>query len=900
MCQICVNAGRNFHSADGSGGGGVSPLGLNANERGGSTSNGKPSLTVEGGGLTLSRDIGGWGAGVNLTFAFRSTAPTTMPDDTVGFTRFNEAQIAQTLLALQSWSDVANITFTRVNGTDGYSNNATLLLSNYASGSDGAAAFAYLPDQYRDTDFTDVSGDSWYNSSLLYNSNPFYQNYGRLVLVHEIGHSIGLSHPGNYNAGEGDPSYADADYHEDSLQYTTMSYWDETETGANHQGVYAAAPLLDDISAIQFLYGANMTTRTGDTVYGFNSNTDRDFYTASNASSKLVMAVWDAGGYDTLDMSGYAVNQVIDLRQGNFSNVGGGTANVAIAIGAVIERAIGGSGADTIYGQSFGATVERADLVKAAGTVNGSIATAVSLDGAFDREFSANVISSTNIPHATVRAVSNGGFEYYAFTAQAGANIIVDLDGTSANLDAFLYVLNSNGGQVAFNDDRGNDAGSDARTDSALQFIASSTGVYYVVVGAYGTQTTASPLSAGDRYTLNVSVSSATVQASGALVGSRLDGMAGDDTLIGHDGDDTLVGGAGADRMQGGRGNDAYYVDNVGDTVVEAANQGADTVFSTIEFSLAGLANVENLTLQGTARINATGNALDNRLVGNSAANTLDGGAGADRMEGGSGNDTYFVDNAGDVVIEAAGGGVDKVNTTVTWSAAGQDIENIVITGTGRINIVGNELNNVMVGNDDVNALNGSRGADRMVGGGGNDLYYVDNVGDVVVEVAGGGTDTVRASISYTLGANVERLQLVGSQQVNAIGNALDNVITGNARSNVIIGMGGRDLMTGGAGVDRFDFRAVSDSPFAAYDRITDLEDHDVINLSTIDANSNVDGNQAFTLVDQLTGAAGQIALVYVAAAQATILSADVNGDGVADMRIVLNGNHEDFTNFML
>ena len=292
------------------------------------------------------------------------------------------------------------------------------------------------------------------------------------------------------------------------------------------------------------------------------------------------------------------------------------------------------------------------------------------------------------------------------------------------------------------------------------------------------------------------------------------------------------------------------------------------------------------------------GGAGNDTLLGQLGNDILDGGVGADRMEGGEGNDIYYVDNVGDVIVEAVGAGTDRVNTTINFNAAGLDIENIAITGTGRINIVGNDLDNVMQGNDDVNALNGGRGADRMAGGGGNDLYYVDNVGDVVIERAGEGTDTVRSAVTHTLGANVERLQLVGSQQINAIGNAMDNVITGNARSNVIVGMGGRDLMTGGGGADRFDFRLVSDSPFAAYDRITDLEDQDVINLSAIDANTNVAGDQAFALVSAFTGQAGQMTLTYVASSNFTVLSADVNGDRVGDFRVILDGDHRDYDNF--
>jgi len=404
-------------------------------------------------------------------------------------------------------------------------------------------------------------------------------------------------------------------------------------------------------------------------------------------------------------------------------------------------------------------------------------------------------------------------------------------------------------------------------------------------------------------------------------------------TLAGAAGDDILDGGADGDAMRGGDGNDFYGVDHIGDTVMELAGQGVDSVSSYIAaYTLT--ANVENLSLFGTA-ISGTGNDLGNWLGGNAVANILTGqggddvlvgGAGDDTMDGGEGNDGYVVEDTADVIVEAADQGIDWVNSYATSYVLSANVENawlvgpaVSLTGNDVANqIYGNALANILdgAGGDDI--LDGGAGGDAMSGGEGNDFYGVDDAGDTVTELAGQGVDSVSSYIAaYTLTANLENLSLFGTA-ISGTGNDLGNWIGGNALANTLAGQGGNDVLigaegndtlsggegddllvgglgqdtlTGDGGADVFAFDSAAHSPAGvARDAITDfLSGTDLIQLAGIDAISGTAGDDSFTFIgeDAFTQA-GQLRFSVVDGA--TRVEGDLDGDSVADFQLDLLG----------
>ena len=631
-------------------------------------------------------------------------------------------------------------------------------------------------------------------------------SYSFTIFLHEIGHALGLGHPGPYNF-DGIPVVYGVDniFSNDSQQATVMSYFNQREnTNINASFAYTVTPMIADIIAIQSLYGVPRDIRSGDTVYGYRSNVDGylgEFFArwtdekSPSLTQPTTVTLYDNGGIDTLDLRTDTTNQRVDLHPEGISDVYGLIGNLVIARDTLIENFIAGSGDDTVAGNAVANRLEGGpgnDELRGNGDndiLEGGPG-ADRLDGGAGVDWASYQGSNVGV---TVKLKDGRGQNGHAegdvlFGIEniAGSGYRDILEG---NNDA--NELLGNAGDDYLDGAEGNDRLYGAEGDDLLE---GGEDADWLDGGA-----------GGDRASYRNSDEAVTVELKdgtgkgGEAEGDTLVdiehiyGSPYDDSLTGNDSANWLEGGAGADRLDGGAGSDwaLYWRSDTGvtlnlkDGIGEGGHAEGDT-----------LVDIEHIY----------GSPYDDSLTGNDGANRLEGGAGADRLDGGAGGDTVSYWNSDEAVTVNL-----KDGTSEGGHAEGDTLVDIE-------HIVGSPHDDSLAGNDSANRLEGRAGADRLDGGEGDDRLEGEAGADRLDGGAGSdwalywGSATgvaVNLKDGTGKGGEAEGDTLVDIEHI--VGSPHDDSLAGNDSANRLEGRAGADRLDGGKGNDWLEGEAGAD-----------------------------------------------------------------------------------------
>ena len=640
--------------------------------------------------------------------------------------------------------------------------------------------------------FTIYSAQVIVPERILNTASPFS------VFLHEVGHALGLNHPGEYSKLYGLVFEDEAMFANDSRHTTVMSYFGQDDNPNIVQTVTAASPdtpQIADIIAIQLLYGKPAGANEGDTTYGVGANTGTyldevfaEWTSPTDRDTNHTVTIYDTHGFDTLDYSTDDTNQRIDLNPEGVSDVftNASLGTIIIARDTIIERYVAGSGDDNVTGNIADNVLEGRDgddtLMGGEGNdtlIGGPGADALGGDAGLDTASYAgsSTAVTVNLSDGTATGGDAEGDTFTSIENLTGSAFDDTLIGDTAE-----NVLEGGDGADTLDGGGGADTASYAASDLAVS-VDLSTGTN---TGGHATGDTLAAMEnlLGSRY--------ADVFA-GDAGANRLDGGAGNDRLEGRAGADTLVGGTGLDTASYAASAAAVTVNLETD-----AASGGDAAGDTLD-------SIEHLT----------GSAHDDTLIGDAGNNVLKGGAGADTLDGGEGIDTAsYAGSASRVDVRLSGTVVnhgDATGDTLT------NIENLIgsahndiLVGNGQANaLTGRDGNDLLWASSGDDHLTGGPGADRLVGGAGNDTAsYAGSPDGVTVRLhslkASGG-DAQGDSFPYTV--DVAWMDAGGAEQTetlpdveNLIGSAHDDILAGDRRDNDLDGGAGNDTLYGGPG----------------------------------------------------------------------------------------------------
>ncbi len=546
----------------------------------------------------------------------------------------------------------------------------------------------------------------------------------------------------------------------------------------NYQFKFAGGSTL---TLAQFLEQANVVSST------VSGGSGEVILTGAPATS-----LWGSAGADTLlavgaadTVNGGAGAQWLEALGTNESVVGGSASDTLEGLG-VNDTLVAGASADTLIGGTsasvlfvINSTSDRIQLQSSPG--------ADTISSSVNETLPSGINTLVLTGSLALKGNANNGAD--TLTSNSGVDTLVG--GTGSD----LFVLND-----------------------ALDIVT--------VGSSHGADTIQSSFND----TLAANVATLVLTGSGAVSGT---GNAIADVLRANAGNDTLVAGSGVATMVGGAGNDLFVVNNTADTIQSASTTSADTISSSVSFTLP--ANVNTLVLTGAGTLTGKGNTGDDlmtanittgtvtltagagmdTLVAGAGADTLVSGTGVDSLVGGSGSDMFVLNNSADVVTVGATHGTDTLQAAFNDTLAA-NVSVLVLTGSAALSGTGNAISDVLRANTGADTLTAGSGTATLVGGAGNDLFVVNNIADTVQSASTTAVDTISSSVSFTLPVNVNTLVLTGAGALKGTGNSAgadlltaaaasgaDTLVAGNGADTLVSGTG-IDSLVGGTGSDLF------------------------------------------------------------------------------------------------